>query len=72
MLPAFNPKCLLISALAVGVYWYAPKKSGYFAGLLSVGTYIGIAWYDELYQCNERLKPGLLSAVTGPFKPAYN
>ena len=37
-----------------------------------VSTYIAIAWYDELYDCDERLvaQGGLFGAVTGPLKPA--
>jgi hypothetical protein len=37
--------------------------------LLGMSAYIGLAWYDVLYDCNDRLRPTLLGWLSGPFKP---
>jgi hypothetical protein len=67
--PALNPKCLVFSgALALG-YWYLPPKNPVTVIGLLLGGYIALAWYDELYNCDERLQPGLLDPVTGWLKP---
>ena len=69
-----NPKCLVISAFVLVVYWLPhPKAFSHrvvAAFLLATATYISIAWYDVLYDCNDRLKPTLLGWMSGYFKPA--
>ena len=60
---ALNPKCLVISALLAGCYWYLPpKKDEVLVGVI-VASYFGVAWYDELYDVppDKRLKPGFLN-----------
>ena len=41
---------------------------------LAIATYAGLAHYDRLYNCDERLESfgGPVSVVTGPFKPALD
>lgn len=69
-----NPKCLVFSAFILGVYWlphpkaYAHKVVA--AILLGIASYIALAWYDVLYDCNDRFKPTLIGWLSKPFKPA--
>ena len=67
---ALNPKCLFISIMIVALYWNLPPKNARAAVVLLFGTYVGIAWYDELYNCDQRLERGVFDAVTGFFKPS--
>ena len=72
----YNPKCLVASGLVVGGYWLlAPSDRRLTIALaLAVATYAGLAHYDRLYNCDERLESfgGPVSVVTGPFKPALD
>ena len=72
----YNPKYLVASGLVVGGYWLlAPSDRRVTIALaLAVATYAGLAHYDRLYNCDERLQSfgGPVSVVTGPFKPALD
>lgn len=70
-----NPKCLVFSAFVLGVYWM-PHPSAYahkilIAFILATAAYVLMAWYDVLFDCNDRLKPTLLGWMSGYFKPPY-
>ena len=62
-----NPKCLAFSAFVLGVYWmphpvaYAHKVV--MAFVLATAAYILLAYYDVVYDCNDRLKPTLLAGI---------
>jgi hypothetical protein len=68
-----NPKCLVFSAFVLGVYWLPhPKALAHqilMGFLLATSAYIILAWYDVLFDCNDRLKPTLLGWLSKPFKP---
>jgi len=68
-----NIKCLIFSAFILAVYWLPhPKTIAHnivMAFLLGTSAYIILAWYDVLYDCNDRLKPTLLGWLSKPFKP---
>lgn len=68
-----NIKCLIFSAGVLVVYWlpHPPTLAHNFvmAFLLATAAYISLAWYDVLYECNDHLKPTLLSWFSKPFKP---
>jgi hypothetical protein len=68
----FNPKCIIISAGVVGAYWLLPPNNAPLAVALAVGTYIGIAHYDNMFACEERLHSfdGWFARTFGRFKPA--
>ena len=70
---ALNPKCLVFSAFVLAVYWLphpvALAHRIVVAFLLATVAYILMAWYDVLYDCNDRFKPTLLGWLSGPFKP---
>jgi hypothetical protein len=70
-----NPKCLVFSAFVLGVYWM-PHPVAYahkilVAFILATAAYVLMAWYDVLFDCNDRLKPTLLGWMSGYFKPPY-
>jgi hypothetical protein len=76
-----NLKCIVFSAFLIAVYWMPPWaplrtpadlawKRGISVMLGFVG-YILMAWYDTIYDCNDRLRPTLLGWLSAPFKPAY-
>lgn len=69
-----NPKCLLFSAFVLAVYWMPHPKafphkivSAFFLATLA---YVLLAWYDMIYDCNDRLGPTMLGWLSMPFKPA--
>ena len=70
----FNEKCLVISGGAVLAYFVLPPRRPLVAAGVAVGTYVAIAWYDTLFNCEDKLQPlgGLFGAVSGPFKPAVS
>ena len=68
-----NTKCLVFSSLIILVY-YLPKPYAFahnviMCFLLGMSAYITLAWYDVLYDCNDRLKPTLLGWLSKSFKP---
>jgi hypothetical protein len=70
-----NPKCLVFSAFTLVVYWLphpvALAHRIVMAFLLATTAYILMAWYDVIYECNDRLKPTLLGWLSGWAKPSY-
>jgi len=68
-----NLKCLLFSAFVISVYFlpHPPTFAHNFVMtfLLGMASYIALAWYDVLYDCNDRLKPTLLGWLSKSFKP---
>lgn len=70
-----NPKCLAFSAFVLGVYWM-PHAKEYshrvvIAFILATAAYVLLAWYDVIYDCNDRLRPTLLGWISKPFKPKH-
>lgn len=70
-----NPKCLIFSAFVLAVYWMPHfkhrKHELVFAFVLATAAYVFMAWYDVLFDCNDRLRPTLLGWMSGFFKPSY-
>jgi UDP-N-acetylmuramyl pentapeptide phosphotransferase/UDP-N-acetylglucosamine-1-phosphate transferase len=68
-----NPKCLVFSAFVLGVYWMPHAKEFthkvVMAFVLATAAYVLMAWYDVIYDCNDRLRPTLLGWLSGAFKP---
>lgn len=68
----FNTKCVVISGMLGAGYWFLPQKNYFVLGGVLLGSYIGVAWYDELYNCEERLEAGTflpLDELTAWLKP---
>jgi len=66
-----NPKCVVISTgLGVAYLVMPPKSPAVFLAIL-IGTYAGIAWYDEFFDCSDRLSiDSPLGNSFGWMKPA--
>jgi hypothetical protein len=69
-----NPKCLIFSFAIIAIYFLPhPGTTAHnfvMAFLLGMSSYVALAWYDVLFDCNDRLKPTLLGYLSKPFKPA--
>ena len=68
-----NPKCLVFSGFVLAVYWM-PHPAAFthrvvMAFFLATLAYVLLAWYDVMFDCNDRLKPTLLGWLSKPFKP---
>lgn len=70
---AMNTKCLVFSGTLIGAYMYLPCRFDpnwqYSVVLIGFGSYIAMAWYDSLYNCDNKMKKGITYTITGPFKP---
>jgi hypothetical protein len=70
-----NPKCLVFSAFVLLVYWMphpiALAHRIVTAFILATTAYVFMAWYDVIYDCNDRVRPTLLGWLSGWAKPAY-
>ena len=68
-----NAKCLIFSLAIIIVYWLPhPKTTAHnivMAFLLGTTAYISLAWYDVLYDCNDRLKPTIFGWLSKWLKP---
>jgi hypothetical protein len=68
-----NIKCLIFSVFILIVYWLPhPSTVAHnivMGFLLGMSSYIALAWYDVIYDCNDRLKPTLLGWLSKSFKP---
>jgi hypothetical protein len=68
-----NPKCLIFSTFVLAVYFLPhPKSTSYnliMSFLLATSAYIIMAWYDVIYDCNDKFGPTFFGWMTKPFKP---
>lgn len=68
-----NAKCIVFSAFVLLVYWMPHFKAFehriVMAFVLATTAYVLMAWYDKIYDCNDRLGPTLLGWLSMPFKP---
>jgi hypothetical protein len=68
-----NPKCLIFSVAVISVYFLPhPPSLAHtivMVFLLGMSSYIALAWYDVIFDCNDRLKPTFLGYLSKPFKP---
>jgi len=69
-----NEKCLIFSAFVLAVYYLPhPKHLTHriLAGfVLACLAYVIMAWYDYIYDCNDKLRPTILGWMWGWAKPA--
>lgn len=68
-----NPKCLVFSLVILIVYLLPhPSTTAHIfvmCFLLATSSYISLAWYDVLYDCNDHLKPTLFGWMSKSLKP---
>ena len=70
---ALNPKCLVFAGFVLVVYWL-PHPVAYTHRIvvnfiLACLAYVALAWYDVIYDCNDRVNPTLLGWMWKPLKP---
>lgn len=70
-----NPKCLVFSAFVLAV-WFLPHPKRWqhqivLGFILASLAYVIMAWYDLIYDCNDRLRPTVLGWLTGWAKPPH-
>ena len=69
----FNTKCLVFSGAMVTAYWTLPCRNDpnkwLATALISTASYVGLAWYDHLYDCNGKMKAGALAPFMKYIKP---
>ena len=64
-----NLKCIVISIILAGGYWYLPPKNKWVLAFILYATYLAIAWYDA-YLCERTLTPSYLRHFYEWAKPA--
>ena len=71
---ALNLKCLVFSAFVLLVYWMPHAKywqhQVVIGFILATMSYVVLAWYDVLYDCNDQLRPTFLAGFAMGFKPS--
>ena len=70
-----NLKCVVFSAFVLAV-WYLPHPKFWqhrvvLGFILASLAYVLMAWYDLLFDCNDRLRPTFLGWLTGWAKPPH-
>lgn len=70
----FNTKCVVFGMALCGAYWYLPsRKNIYMLPVIFTIAYVAMAWYDQLYQCKDRLYSGSrswgMAILDSIFKP---
>jgi hypothetical protein len=70
-----NPKCLVFSAFVLAI-WFLPHPKAWqhqfvLGFILASLAYVVMAWYDLIFDCNDRLRPTFLGWLTGWAKPAH-
>jgi hypothetical protein len=70
---AFNLKCIVFTAAVAGGYWYLPPRQLWVLLVLLWLPYVAMAWYDYIYDCNDKMQPTIVPFgryLFLPFKPA--
>jgi hypothetical protein len=70
-----NPKCLVFSGFVLAI-WYLPHPKYWqhrviLGFILASLAYVVMAWYDLIYDCNDRLRPTFLGWLTAWAKPSH-
>lgn len=67
--PTWNLKCIVLTLLLAGGYWYLPKRNKWILLALLFFPYLALAWYDYWYACERNMGPTYLSLFYKWFKP---
>jgi hypothetical protein len=67
--PSVNAKCIVFSGALAALYWYAPPRNKWILLALLTLPYLGLAWYDHHYMCQQTMGPTYLSLFYARFKP---
>ena len=68
-----NTKCVIFSTFIMVIY-YLPRPHSMahhfiMSVLMTISAYVLLAWYDVIYDCNDRLKPTYLGWLSKNIKP---
>tara|TARA_B110001469_G_C9374919_1_gene194960 strand:+ start:141 stop:497 length:357 start_codon:yes stop_codon:yes gene_type:complete len=68
-----NIKCIIFSISIILIY-YLPKPKTKINNIIMViliatSAYVSMAWYDYIYDCNDKLKPTIFGWFSKRFKP---
>jgi hypothetical protein len=66
--PAVNWKCIVITMILAGGYWFLPRNKWILLAIVYF-TYLAIAWYDYYYKCQRNMGPTYLAFFYKTFKP---
>lgn len=69
MEPTWNVKCIVLTTLLASGYWYLPPRNKWVLIAILFFTYLALAWYDHLYECQRSMGPTYLSLFYVWFKP---
>jgi hypothetical protein len=68
-----NEKCIVFSAFVLFIFWMPHPKAWehdlVLAFVIAMTAYVLMAWYDYIYDCNDKLGPTLFGALIGWAKP---
>ena len=68
-----NEKCIAFAVFILFVFWMPHPKAWehevVLAFVLAMTAYVLMAWYDYIYDCNDKLGPTLLADFVGWLKP---
>lgn len=64
-----NLKCVVISLILAGAYWFLPKKNKWVLLGILYFTYLFIAWYDHIYKAERAFGPTYLKHFYHFLKP---
>ena len=64
-----NLKCVVLSALLAGGYWFAPPRNKWVLLGILYFTYLALAWYDYAYECERTFQPTYLRHFYEFLKP---
>lgn len=53
-----NPKCVIISIFCMICYWFLPYRNPFMLPIIFLISYILIAWYDYIYNCDQMMYSG--------------
>jgi hypothetical protein len=68
-----NEKCIVFSIFVIAVYFLPHQKywqhEAVFVFVLAMFAYVLMAWYDYIYDCNDKLGPTFFGLLIGWAKP---
>ena len=59
-----NPKCVIFAFILMAGYWFLPPKEVIMLPMIFITSYIAMAWYDFVYNCDTPLFSGTSSTTS--------